>query len=69
MSIGHLGSKSDYLAFVTIKLHCNLETPGFLAPGLVLYDDNACVSNKHMVTSFKKFLRVVKMHVISINRK
>ena len=43
MSIGHTGSTSDYLASVTRKLHSNLEKPIVLAPGLVLYGDNACV--------------------------
>ena len=32
VTIGHPGSTSDYLAFVTSKLHAKLETPGFLAP-------------------------------------
>ena len=34
-------------------MHTKLETPGFLAPGLVLYGDNAYVSNDYMVTPFK----------------
>ena len=53
MSIGHPGSTSDYLAFMTSSLHSKVEKEGFLAPGLVLYGDNAYVSNEHMVTPFK----------------
>ena len=53
MPVGHPGSTSDCLAFVTSKLQLNLEKPGFLAPGLVLCGDNACLSNEHIVTPFK----------------
>ena len=53
VTIGHPGSTSVYLAFVTSKFHAKLETPGFLAPGLVLYGDNAHVCNDRMVTPFK----------------
>ena len=53
VSIGHPGSTSDYLAFVTSSLHIKLEKTGFLAPGLVLYGDNAYVSNEFMATPIK----------------
>ena len=53
VSIGHPGSISDYLAFVTSNLHAKLERKGFLAPGLVVYGDNAYVSNECMVTPCK----------------
>ena len=42
-TIGHLGSTSDCLAFVTSKLHAKLENPGFIAPGLVLHGGHSCV--------------------------
>jgi len=69
VTIGHPGSTSDYLAFVTSKLHAKLETPGFLAPGLVLYGDNAYVCNDCVVTPFKMCLREVKTHATFISRK
>ena len=56
VTIGHPSSTSDYLLFVTSKLRTKLETPGFLAPGLVLRGDNAHVSNDYMVTPFKNML-------------
>ena len=52
-SVGHPGSTSDHLGFVTSKLQSNLEKPVFLAPRLVLCGDNTCVSNEHMATPFK----------------
>ena len=69
MSIGHPGSTSDYLAFVTSKLQSNLEKPDFLAPGQVLHGDNACIFNECMVTPSKMCLQVVKIPMIFINRK
>ena len=54
MSIGHPGSTSDYLAFVASALCTKAETPGFLAPGLVLHGDNAYVSNNRIVTPYEK---------------
>ena len=53
VTIGYPSSTSDYLTFVTSKLHTKLETLGFLAPGLVIYGDNAYVSNDYMFTPFK----------------
>ena len=53
VSISHPGATSDYLAFVTSPLRYKLETPGFLAPGLVLFGDNAYVSNEYMVTPYR----------------
>jgi hypothetical protein len=53
VSICHPGSTSDYLAFATSPLKHKLERPGFLAPGLVLFGDNAYVNTNYMVTPFK----------------
>lgn len=53
MTIDHPGSTSDYLSFMTSKLHHKLEKPGFLAPNLVLHGDNACVSNMPMAAPHK----------------
>ena len=53
ISIGYPGSASDYLAFITSSLNAKLETNGFLAPNLVLFGDNACVSNSCMVVPCK----------------
>ena len=53
VSISHPGATSDYFAFVTSPLRYKLETPGFLAPGLVLFGDNAYVSNEYMVTPYR----------------
>ena len=53
ISIGHPGSTSDYLAFITSPIWYKLEQPGFLSPGLCLYGDNAYVSSPYMAVPFK----------------
>ena len=53
MSIWHPASTSDYLAFSTMDLFHKLERPGFLAPGLCLFGDNAYVNTPYMATPFK----------------
>ena len=53
VSIYQPGATSDYLAFITSPLHSKLEQPGFLAPGLALFGDNAYVNSNYMVTPFK----------------
>ncbi len=53
VEIRHPGSTSDYLAFATSDLKADLETPGFLYPGLVLFGDNAYSNSSYMVTPFK----------------
>ncbi len=53
VSIGHPGSTSDYLAFITSPLWYLLETVGFLHPDLCLYGDNAYVSTPYMAVPFK----------------
>ena len=55
VQIWHPAATSDYLAFATSNLKQKLEKPGgFLAPGLVIFGDNA-YSNTHymVVTPFK----------------
>ena len=53
VSIGHPGSTSDYLAFVTSSLHNKLERKFFWLLVCFFYGDNACVFNEHMVTPCK----------------
>jgi hypothetical protein len=53
IQIGHPGSTSDYLAFATSDLKAKLEEPGFLAPGMVLFGDNAYGNCTYMVTPIK----------------
>jgi hypothetical protein len=50
--IGHPGSTSDYLSFITSPLRHKLETPGFLAPGLHLIGDNAYTNTPYMATPY-----------------
>jgi hypothetical protein len=51
--IGHPASTSDFLAFATSKFHKQIETPGFLAPGLCIFGDNAYVNNAYFITPYK----------------
>jgi hypothetical protein len=53
VAICHPGSTSDFLAFATSPLRHKLEQPGFLAPGLCLFGDNAYVNTSYMVTPYK----------------
>ena len=53
MAVWHPGATSDYLAFSTMDLYHKLERPGFLAPGLCLFGDNAYVNTPYMATPFK----------------
>jgi len=54
IAIGHPASTGDYLCFKTSSLHDSLENvEGFLAPGLILFGDNAHVNTTHMATPFK----------------
>jgi hypothetical protein len=52
VSIGHPGSTSDYLSFITSHLRYKLETPGFLAPGYHLIGDNAYTNTPYMATPY-----------------
>jgi hypothetical protein len=53
VSISHPASTSDFLAFSTSKLQKKIERPGFLAPGLCIFGDNAYVNNSYFMTPFK----------------
>ena len=53
VEILHPGATSDYLAFAVSNLKSKLERPGFLAPGLVIFGDNAYGNSEYMVTPFK----------------
>jgi hypothetical protein len=53
VQISHPGSTSDFLAFAVSDLKAKLEQPNFLAPGLVLFGDNAYSNSQIMVTPFK----------------
>jgi hypothetical protein len=47
------GATSDYLAFNCLELKGLLERPGFLAPGLCLFGDNAYMNTTYMATPYK----------------
>ena len=47
------GSGSDFTMWMECKLRENVETVGFLLPGLVLFGDNAYVNTPYMVSPFK----------------
>jgi hypothetical protein len=49
----HPASSSDFISFIRSKLYTKLQTPGFLADGLVIFGDNAYVSTDYMVTPYK----------------
>jgi hypothetical protein len=51
--INHPASASDFISFIRSKLYTKLTKPGFLADGLVIFGDNAYVSNNFMVTPYK----------------
>ena len=53
ISVQHPASTSDYLTFSTMDLFHKLEKPGFLAPGLCLFGDNAYVNTPYMATPFR----------------
>jgi hypothetical protein len=52
--ITHPASSSDFLSFITSDFYQRLETPGFLAPGLVIFGDNAYVNNRYMASPYKQ---------------
>lgn len=53
VSCGHPGSASDFTMWLDCALREDLEREGFLAPGLVLFGDNAYVNTPNMVCPFK----------------
>lgn len=53
VQIQHPASTSDFLAFATSDLKAKVEQPGFLAPNLVIFGDNAYTNSTYMVTPYK----------------
>ena len=53
VGIGHPGASSDCPAFNYSKFKRKLETPGYLADGLVIHGDNAHTNSQFMVVPFK----------------
>jgi len=51
IELGHPASTSDYLCFITSKIHQDLQNPDFLAEDLVLFGDNAYVNIRFMATT------------------
>lgn len=51
--VKHPASTSDYLAFCSSPLYCNLEKEGFMKPGLCIFGDNAYVNATYMATPYK----------------
>jgi hypothetical protein len=49
----HPASTSDYLAFCSSPLFCQLEKDGFMKPGLCIFGDNAYVNTPYMATPYK----------------
>jgi hypothetical protein len=60
VSIEHPAAMSDYLAFCTSSFRHKLERPGFLAPKLCLFGNNAYVNTFYMATPFKSVLSGTK---------
>jgi DDE superfamily endonuclease len=60
VSISHPASTSDFLAFSTSTFMKQIETPGFLAPGLCIFGDAAYVNNGFFMTPFKSVKSGVK---------
>jgi hypothetical protein len=60
VSIAHPASTSDFLAFSTSKFQKKIETPGFMAPGLVIFGDLAYVNSAYFMTPFKNVRSGVK---------
>lgn len=52
LSIHYGGATSDLLSFEASNLYRQLEEGSLLAPGLVLYGDNAYLNNRYMVTPY-----------------
>lgn len=60
ISIRHPASASDYSAFTSSALYHKLKTPGFLAPDLCLYGDNAYGNSDFMAVPFANTANGVK---------
>ena len=52
ISMKYPGATSDFVAFDTSMFHGEICTPGFLAPGLCLFGDNAYVNQTYMATPY-----------------
>ena len=55
--ITHPASASDFLTYLLSDFHHKVKQKGFLADGLVLFGDNAYVSNECMATPYKGIKR------------
>ncbi len=53
VEIRHPGATSDYLCFEISTLKAKLDAPNFLAPGLVLFGNNAYVDAENGVVPYK----------------
>ncbi|CAB9524784.1 unknown protein [Seminavis robusta] len=53
INVSHPGSTSDYLAWISCKLHHQIEKPGFMKEGLCIFGDNAYVNTPTMATPYK----------------
>ena len=53
IEIKHPAATSDFLAFATSSICEKLQTPGFLAPGLCFYGDNAYSKTSFMSVPHK----------------
>jgi hypothetical protein len=51
--ITHPASSSDFLSFIMSDFHKKVQRPGSLAPGLVIFGDNAGMNNSFMAALFK----------------
>lgn len=49
----HPAASSDYISLIRSQFYEKISTPGFLAPGCVIFGDNAYVSTDFMVTPYK----------------
>jgi len=49
----HPAASSDYISLIQSQFYEKISTPGFLAPGLVVFGDNAYVLTDFMVTPYK----------------
>ena len=58
--ITHPASASNFITFMLSDFNKKLQTPGFLASGLVLFGDNAYLSNATMATPYKGVKEGVK---------
>jgi hypothetical protein len=53
VEIGFPGASSDFYAFTNSVLYEQISQPGFLAPGICIYGDNAYVNTDYMIVPFR----------------